>query len=274
MYFICKEVNTFRMAKFYPLFSSSSGNSSYIGDEHSGILVDVGASCKRILETLHCNQIPQRAIRGIFITHTHSDHIKGLKVLEKQLHVPVYATELTLKKLSADGHLPENLPTVTMDFQTPVSCGDFEIFSFPTMHDAQGSCGFRIHTSDDKSCAVCTDLGIVTDEVKLAVTGCDMILLESNYDPDMLRNGSYPPQLQNRILSDYGHLSNQDSASFAAHLVRNGTTRILLGHLSPNNNTQYLAAQSALQGLAEFQNGVDYLLGIAPTQTKGGAVVF
>ncbi len=262
------------MAQFYPLFSSSSGNSSYIGDEHSGILVDVGASCKKILETLQCNQIPKTAIRGIFITHTHSDHIKGLKVLEKQLNVPIYATELTLKKLVADGHISETIHTVTMDSETPVSCGDFEITSFPTMHDAEGSCGFRIHTSDDKSCAVCTDLGIVTDEVKSAVTGCDMILLESNYDPDMLRNGSYPPELKNRILSNYGHLSNQNSAEFSAHLVRNGTTRILLGHLSPNNNTQYLAAKTALEGLAEFEKGVDYLLGIAPTESKGGAVIF
>ena len=262
------------MAKFYPLFSSSSGNSSYIGDEHSGILVDAGTSCKKILEALQCNQIPKNAIRGIFITHTHSDHIRGLKVLEKQLHVPVYATEKTLQKLHSDEHISESISTVTMDFEIPVSCGNFEIFSFPTMHDAEGSCGFRIHTDDEKACAVCTDLGIVTDEVKNAVTGCDMILLESNYDPDMLRRGSYVPELKNRILSDHGHLSNQDSATFAAHLVQNGTTRILLGHLSPNNNTQYLAAKTALEGLAEFQKGVDYLLGIAPTETSGGAVIF
>ncbi len=262
------------MAKFYPLFSSSSGNSSYIGDEHSGILVDAGASCKKILEALQCNRISRSAIQGIFITHTHSDHIKGLRVLEKQLHVPVYATEPTLKKLLADGHISANIRTIAMDFEAPVSCGDFEIFSFPTPHDAQGSCGFRIHTQDDKSCAVCTDLGIVTDEVRNAVTGCNMVLLESNYDPDMLQCGSYPPELKNRIQSEHGHLSNQDSAIFSAHLVRNGTTRILLGHLSPNNNTQYLAAKTALEGLAEFEKGVDYLLGIAPTQSQGGAVVF
>ena len=153
------------MARFYPLFSSSSGNSSYIGDEHSGILVDAGASCKKILDALRCNQIPKNAIRGILITHTHSDHIKGLKVLEKQLHLPVYATEETLQKLIADKYLSESIPIVTMDFENSVSCGDFEIRSFPTMHDAKGSCGFRIHTNDNKSCAVCTDLGIVTDEV-------------------------------------------------------------------------------------------------------------
>ena len=260
-------------AKFYPLFSSSSGNSSYIGDEHSGILVDVGASCKKILETLQYNQIPKKAVRGIFITHTHSDHIKGLKVLEKQLNVPVYATEPTLQKLLADGHISESVSVVKME-NTAVSCADFEVTAFPTMHDAKGSCGFRIQTAENKSCAVCTDLGIVTEEVRNAVKGCDMILLESNYDPDMLIRGSYLPELKIRIQSDHGHLSNQDSAAFAAELVRSGTTRILLGHLSPNNNTQYLAAKSALEGLAEFEKGVDYLLGIAPTESQGGAVIF
>ena len=261
------------MAKFYPLFSSSSGNASFIGSEKGGILIDAGVSCKRIVDALGRNDIPKEAVQGIFITHSHSDHMTGLKVLSKKLRVPVYATQETLTALFAKGAVPDNVETVCVDTRA-IDCGGCEITAFPTMHDAPGSCGYRIHTADDKLCAVCTDLGVVTEAVRDAVTGCDMVLLEANYDPEMLVNGPYPPELKGRIMSDHGHLSNPDSAVFADHLVSAGTTRLLLGHLSPHNNTQTLAANAVLGGLARFTQGMDYLLGIAPVESPGGAVIF
>lgn len=261
------------MAKFYPLFSSSSANASYIGGRNAGILVDAGASCKRILDALGRNGLQPSCVQGIFITHTHSDHVKGLRVLLGRLKVPVFGSELTLEKLISDGDIPAGAQTAVVQTQA-VSCGDCEILAFPTMHDAPGSCGYRIRTADDKLCAVCTDLGVVTDTVREAVSGCDMVLLESNYEPYMLRNGSYPPDVKRRIASEYGHLSNQDSAAFAEQLVQNGTTRLLLGHLSPHNNTPELAAAAAAEGLRQFTRGMDYLLGIAPAETQGGAVIF
>lgn len=261
------------MAKFYPLFSSSKGNASYLGTNQEGILIDAGASCKKILEALSCNSIDQSAIRGIFITHTHSDHIQGLKVLSKKLKVPVYASQTTLEVLEHRECLPPDVRTIPIDAET-ITCGGCEITAFPTMHDAPGSIGFRIHTADDRLCAVCTDLGKITPEVRNAVRGCDMLLLEANYDPPMLWNGSYPIDLKKRIASEYGHLSNQDSAELADFLIRNGTTRILLGHLSPHNNTPNLAGTTVIRYLQDFRQNIDYLLGIAPVESSGGAVIF
>lgn len=267
----CNERNT--MAKFYPLFSSSSGNASYIGGRNAGILIDAGVSCKRILTALERNGLQPECIQGIFITHTHSDHIGGLRVLLKKRKVPVFGTAETLRTLELKECIPEGVPTVAVDAGT-VECAGFEITPFPTMHDAPGSCGYRIHTADDRFCAVCTDLGIVTEEVRTALHGCDMVLLESNYDPGMLRNGPYSPELKFRIQSEHGHLSNQDSADLAEYLVRSGTTRLLLGHLSPQNNTPALAAAAVLDKLQSFTQGTDYQLGIAPVETSGGAVIF
>lgn len=261
------------MAKFYPLYSSSSGNASYIGGRNAGILIDAGVSCKRILEALGRNDLQKECIQGIFITHAHSDHISGLKVLAKKLKVPVYATSETLQTLYRKEQIPEGITTIPIESGT-ITCAGCEVTAFPTMHDEPGSCGYRIHTADDRYCAVCTDLGVVTDDVQNALRGCDMVLLESNYDPEMLRKGAYPPELKFRILSEHGHLSNPDSGDFAAYLVQNGTTRILLGHLSQNNNTPALAAAAVLDKLKDFTRGMDYQLAIAPVETQGGAVIF
>lgn len=261
------------MAKFYPLFSSSSGNASYIGSRNAGILVDAGASCKRILAALECNGLQKESIQGIFITHTHSDHISGLRVLAKKLKVPVYGTYETLSTLLLKELIPEGVQTVPVDSVT-VECGGCEITAFPTSHDSPGSCGYRIHTADDRYCAVCTDLGVVTETVQNTLRGCDMVLLEANYDPGMLRSGPYPPELKYRILSEQGHLSNSDSGDFAAYLVQSGTTRLLLGHLSQQNNTPALAAAAVLDKLKAFTKGLDYQLAIAPVETQGGAVIF
>ncbi|MDE6088920.1 MAG: MBL fold metallo-hydrolase [Oscillospiraceae bacterium] len=268
------------MAKFYPLFSSSQANASYIGNSQAGILVDAGASCKKILSALSCNAIRTDCIQGIFVTHTHSDHIKGLKTLVQKLKVPVYGTSETLEFLShaGDKYLSPGTELIRIDPRKDpdagVVCGDCEVRAFPTMHDEPGSCGYRVHTEDDKYCAVCTDLGIVTPEVRDALTGCDMILLESNYEPDLLWQGDYPYHLKQRISSDHGHLSNQDCADFSDYLIRTGTTRLLLGHLSQNSNTPELAAGTTVKALTEYTMGTDYLLGVAPVETPGGAVIF
>ena len=177
-------------------------------------------------------------------------------MLLKQLAVPVYATAETVASLREAQYLTES-QGIALPEGASVCVADMAFSAFPTSHDAVGSCGYRIHTADDRTCAVCTDLGCVTDAVQEAVTGCDMVLLEANYDGSMLQNGCYPPMLKARICSSQGHLSNAASAEEAAYLLAHGTTRLVLGHLSQNNNTPQCAEQTVLDGLTA-QNRAEY----------------
>lgn len=231
------------MSKFYSLFSSSKGNASFIGSPAGGMLVDAGATCRKLVQSLKAHGLSAEAVQGICITHTHTDHIKGLR---------------------------EILPAETIHTDTVA------VTAFATMHDSPGSCGYRFELSDGQTCAVCTDLGCVTPEVKKGVYGADLVLLEANYDPNMLRNGPYPEMLQERIRGKYGHLSNGDSAGMAEALIAHGTTRLILGHLSENNNTMPLAQQTVLEHLQEqgMRRNQDFLLQVSSPEGLKQAVIF
>lgn len=259
------------MARIYPLFSSSKGNSSYIGTEREGILIDCGVSMKRLTAALEANHIPLEAIRGVFITHEHSDHVAGLSMLTKKTGMAVYGQKKTLQNLI--GKISPKSPVIDINGKT-ISCGGSEISCFNTPHDTVQSCGYKIHTYDDKYCAVCTDLGHVTEEVDKALSGCRMVLIESNYDENMLMNGPYPFYLKERILSKNGHLSNTDCAVQIGRLIERGTTHFLLGHLSQDNNRPAIAENNVKNSLPQYRFCKDYLLGVAPVETKGGAVIF
>ena len=262
------------MSKFYSLFSSSQGNASYIQGIGGGVLVDIGVSCRRLLRKMQSCRISPESIRGILITHSHMDHIRGLQIFLKKFPLPVFASAETLATLRDT--LPEGTDCRVIPQNEPFLINDIAVTAFPTMHDSPGSCGFRLEMPDGQSCAVCTDLGVVTPEVEQGVFGANLVLLESNYDPQMLRTGSYPFVTKQRIQSDYGHLSNEDSADFAVKLVENGTTRLVLGHLSAYNNTHFLAQQSALQCLHAHQmmENRDFLFSISHPEGLEQAVIF
>lgn len=261
------------MARIYPLFSSSKGNSTFIGTENGGILIDCGVSCRRLMNALSINRIPAEAVKAIFITHEHSDHVSGLKLFSGKLGCPVYGQKKTLQRLADTDKLSPNSLIVELT-DKPVCAAGMEVRCFNTPHDTVQSCGYRITTDDNKTCAVCTDLGHVTEEVHRNLTGCRLVLLESNYDEGMLRIGGYPLYLKERILSATGHLSNDDCAAEIEKLIRSGTFYFVLGHLSQDNNRPYIADNTVRNSLKEFVDGRDYLLGIAPVETKGGAVIF
>lgn len=261
------------MARIYPLFSSSSGNSSFIGTPSGGILVDAGVSCKRLVYALRQNDIPPEAVKAVFITHDHSDHISGLRVFTKSFPVPVYAAPKTVEYLADNEHIdPKSQPIAISD---SADAAGFFVTTFHTPHDAVESVGYKIHTPDGKILCICTDLGRVTEDIDNQLLGSDLVLLESNYDESMLRNGPYPPQLKRRIASDNGHLSNAASAREVRRLIESGTRRIILGHLSQHNNTPRVAQNTLLRELGgDFAENRDYLLTIAPVETSGLGVVF
>lgn len=264
------------MSKFYSLFSSSKGNASFVGSPSGGVLVDVGVSCRKLTGSLKAHGIAEEAVQAIFITHSHSDHIAGLRVFLGKRNVPVYATAETINEIRETVSLPENAVLHELEAQTPVYAAEIAAVAFPTMHDAAGSCGFRFTMSDGQTCAVCTDLGCVTPEVERGVLGADLVLLEANYDPGMLRTGPYPYYLQERIRGRYGHLANGESASFAETLIHNGTTRLVLGHLSEKNNTMPLAQRTVLEHLQQqgMRQNQDFLLSVSAPEGLEQAVIF
>lgn len=255
------------MARFCPLFSGSSGNSYYIGSAREGILVDVGRSAKQVADMLGACNIDISSIRAIFVTHEHSDHVAGLRVFASRHHVPVYASAGTLDALKTMGCLNEKIVSSVID-SSGTECAGMRITPFPISHDSAECVGYRIETPDGRKIALSTDLGYLSEEVRHNLAGSDMVVLESNHDVRMLENGPYPYVLKRRILSDTGHLSNDACASELDSLVRSGSTRFVLAHLSRENNTPDLAFQTSLCSLkmSGMRQGKDFELFVAPRE--------
>lgn len=261
------------MSRLFPIASGSSGNCTYIGHAKDGILVDAGVSCKAIIDALKYAAVDPGTLRGVFITHEHTDHICGLKVLVKKYGIPVFASKLTADELIRAGFSEIEGYLHIMDGS--VAVGDMAVERFATSHDCTDPCGYVIHLPDGRKCAVCTDLGFVSEEVHRAISGCSALLLESNHDVAMLQKGSYPEHLKKRILSDRGHLSNIACSAELARLIDSGTTRIVLGHLSRENNRPEIAASCAAAALMDkgMTENEDYTLYIAPPKC-GKAIIF
>ena len=262
------------MARFCPLFSGSSGNCLYVGTASSGILIDAGVSAKRIETALTQRGLDMSVVRAIFVTHEHTDHIAGLRVLQKRYGIPLYCSHGTREGILEAGAYVDSDRVIPVT-QT-VQLDDMAVTPFSTKHDSRESNGFRIELADDRTVGIATDLGVMTSEVRLALCGCDLVHIESNHDVRMLENGPYPYPLKRRILSDNGHLCNEACAAELPALVRQGTTRICLGHLSRENNMPSLAkatADAALQTCKMVEN-VDYLLQVAPPENTQPYLLF
>ncbi len=253
------------MGALEPLFSGSSGNAILIKSETHSLLVDAGVSGRRIVSALSASKRPIEAVDGIFVTHEHIDHIKSVGSLARRYSIPVYANVNTWEAMSpVIGELPSSL-IKTVETEKSVFVGDIEVTPFSVSHDAVNPYLYTFCTGKRKV-TVATDIGKMTDKVFLAISGSDEILLESNYDIVMLRKGKYPLSLQRRIAGDKGHLSNKEAAAVCARLASLGTKRIVLGHLSKENNTPELAYCIAKHYIEEcgITVGRDIRLSVAP----------
>jgi len=262
------------MSRFCNLFSSSKGNCTYLSGGNTAVLVDAGVSFRALGSALGSQGLSADGLRAVFVTHEHSDHIKGLRVLLDRLGIPVYASAATLEYLAAHNHVP---PGATLIECAPGQVvGDLQVIPFPTPHDACGPLGFRFHMPDERTVAVATDLGHITEEVRTQITGCDLVMLESNYDKGMLECSRYPYFLKRRIKSRRGHLSNDACAKEVVELVSQGTTRVVLAHLSQENNLPEIAYQTgkALLHAANMREGYDYILRVASPKGPQEVLVF
>lgn len=262
------------MSRICPLFSSSEGNCTYIGTKDGAILIDAGASFKGIKQAAEEAGGSMDEIAAVLITHEHNDHIKGLKTLLNKTRARVLASEKTLVALEGLGAIPENIKSEVIEAEKREILG-MEITRFATCHDCDGSSGYSILLPDGKRFSLCTDLGIVTETVRESILKSDCVLIESNHDIEMLKRGPYPPLLKMRILSDRGHISNNACSAELAALLKSGTTRFILGHLSQNNNTPLLAQSAAEAALMSVNavNGKDYLLSVAKPKGNGVTVI-
>lgn len=245
------------------------GNSTFIGTRGHGILVDVGCSFRALNNALDLIDTKLENIEAVFITHEHIDHIKGLEQVLKHTKIPVFAPELSAAQMKSDGKIPRDAEI--FNAREGYKSAAFEVSCFETSHDSADSVGYRI-VYNKELFGVCTDTGFVTEEAKKALGGCTTVLIESNYDEEMLRkNPNYPPLLKRRIMGDGGHLSNSGCAEFCEKLVRGGTRHLILGHLSQENNTPATAkncVKSFLEQRGLFEDR-DFTLSAAPVMTSG-----
>ena len=248
--------------RIVPLYSSSSGNATLVKCCGKYILIDCGMSCKMMTKALVESGVYPDDVDALFLTHRHSDHIGGVPVFSRKYHTPVYGTKATLAVL--DG-LASPVTEIEENDIITFENGP-EVRAFPTPHDVNGSVCYRIiNYETGNSMAVMTDLGRMNDGMKGFARACDVILLESNYDPYMLENGPYPWPLKKRISGGHGHISNPESAESAEFFIKNGTKKFILGHLSPHNNTPDLAKKTFISLLADrgLVEGIDYEVRIA-----------
>lgn len=261
------------MSKACQLFSGSKGNSIYLSCSTGKFLIDVGVSAKRIEKALDEIGVSSSELCGIFVTHEHSDHISGLRVFASRYNLDVYAHPDVIAAMRNTKKIDDKVKI--KEISSPLELSGVKIIPFENSHDSVACLGYRFDMSDGRSICVCTDTGYVTDDAREKMQGCDLAFLESNHEVTMLQNGGYTYQLKQRILSQTGHLSNFACAEYACDLVKHGTTRIVLSHLSRENNMPDIAYQTTLCALRQegFKENKDFRLSVSPQENHERPIV-
>jgi phosphoribosyl 1,2-cyclic phosphodiesterase len=235
------------------LYSGSSGNCIYVGSEKTRILVDAGLSGKKIQEGLKSIGIEPKDINGIVITHEHDDHIKSAGILSRRFNIPIYANTNTWESMiNCLGDIREENIKV-FEGHNPFEIGDIGVIPYTIPHDAVDPCGYSFIHGKGKI-SIATDVGHASDIIKENIKDSDFILLEANHDVEMLKVGPYPYHLKKRVLSNSGHLSNEDAGKTIVEILNSKMKKVMLGHLSKINNYPELALRTVLSVLE--MNGI------------------
>lgn len=241
--------NTTKEPQIWSLSSGSKANCTFVTDGQTNLLIDLGVSCRKASAMLGTIGLRLSDIDAVFITHEHSDHVSGLETFFKNYDVPVHMTYPSHMAYTRGKGFSFRDKPIIHDVSFTEKVGSLTVTSLPVRHDSAACVAFKI-TSPCISLGICTDVGRPTNELFHFFSDVRDVITESNYDTVMLKLGIYPENLKYRILSDYGHTSNDDCAEFVVRLAQAGTKNFLLAHLSPENNTPELAlytVQKALQ---------------------------
>ena len=238
------------MLKFRSLYSGSTGNSLYVESENTKILVDSGVSMKKLTSALTSNDVKLEDIDAIIVTHEHSDHVQSLGMISSKYNIPVFANEKTWDAMPKQRDKISDSNKKFFVSYEKFEIGDLIIDPFSIPHDAADPCGFNIMNNKDKI-SIATDIGHMTREIVDKLDGSSFVLLESNYDPEILKSGKYPYYLKTRILGPNGHLPNEMAGKTIAYLLKGSLKQVMLGHLSKENNFPELAYQTVIEKLIQ-----------------------
>ena len=241
------------MLNFCSLYSGSSGNSLFVETQNTKLLVDAGVSCKKIENALQDIKVDPSSIDGILITHEHTDHVQGLGTLSRKFDLPVFVNQETLDAMPKQKDKIPDKNIKTFKISDKFEIGDLLIDPFSIPHDAANPCGFNIY-KDDKKISIATDIGHMTNNILKSLEGSLFLMLEANYDPEVLRCSSYPFSLKSRIAGPTGHLPNEMAGKTISYLLKSGLKNAMLGHLSKESNFPELAYKTVIDEIISNSN--------------------
>ena len=236
------------MFKFCSLYSGSSGNSLFVETQNTRLLIDAGVSSKKIETALTDISIDPSTLDGILITHEHQDHVQGLGTFSRKFDLPVFVTQETIDAMPKQRDKIPDKNIQTFKICDNFEIGDLKIKPFSIPHDAVNPCGFNIY-KDDKKISIATDIGHMTNPILKNLEESLFIMLEANYDPEVLRCSPYPFTLKSRIAGPTGHLPNEIAGKTISHLLESGLKKAMLGHLSKESNFPELAYKTVVDEL-------------------------
>ena len=250
------------MFKFCNLYSGSSGNCSFVSTDNINILIDCGKRQKKILTALESIGTNINQINAIVVTHEHSDHVKTLGAISKKYNIPVYANEKTFNNMPEQTELIKEENRKIFNTDDHFEIGDLQIHPFHIPHDAAEPCGYNIYNENNKI-SIATDIGHMDNSILKKLEESKFLLLESNYEPEILKYAKYPYYLKRRISGPNGHLSNQEASDTIIKLLSTGVNNIMLGHLSKETNFPELAYKTVMDEIINNKINNNLTLNVA-----------